>query len=151
MKLSSRNQGGAGRASASVATRYRCPDASWRGTSGVLTRFAGPLCRPKTGVPKSQRVKKWLGWVLLALAVLLAWEGYRNSRTDPATEALALSSACPPSVCITMTDRPTLVRTDVIRRQYQFVSSEGPVTVTCRRRLYFSGGWQCTSQLGPLE
>lgn len=96
-------------------------------------------------------MKKWVGWVLLAFSVLLAWQGYRNSRAEPATEALALSSACPPGVCVTMADKPTIVRTDVVRRQYQFVSSEGPVTVTCRRRLYFSGSWQCTSVLGALQ
>lgn len=94
-------------------------------------------------------MKGWIGWVLLGVTLLVAVAGWRNTQPEPETETLSRASVCGTSkACVIMSDRPSVVRTDVIRRRYQWTTSEGPVVVTCRREYAFAGAWGCTAAPG---
>lgn len=94
-------------------------------------------------------MKGWIGWVLLGLTLLVAVAGYRNAQPEPETEQLARGTVCGAvKTCVVMSDRPSVVRTDVIRRRYQWTTSDGPVIVTCRREFYLAGAWGCTAAPG---
>lgn len=96
-------------------------------------------------------MKGWIGWVLLGLSLALVAVGYRNVQPEAATEELARRHACAGvSGCVVMTDRPGIVRTDFVRRRYQWTTSEGKVVVSCRRAQYVAGEWVCETAPGDL-
>lgn len=97
-------------------------------------------------------MKGWIGWVLLGLSLLVVAAGYRNAQPDPETETLSRTSVCgTDKTCVVMSDRAHVVRTDMIRRRYQWTTSNGPIVVTCRREFWFAGTWSCTAAPGSLE
>jgi hypothetical protein len=97
-------------------------------------------------------MKGWIGWVLLGLTLVIAVIGWRNAQPEPETETLARKSVCADAkACVVMSDRPSAVKTDVARRRYQWVTSEGPVVVSCKREYYLVGAWGCTAQPGQIE
>jgi hypothetical protein len=95
-------------------------------------------------------MKGWIGWVLLALSLLVVFAGYRNSQPGPETESPARASACADKSCTLMSDRPSAVSTDFFRRRYQWTTSEGPVVTTCTRELVLAGTWSCKAAPGSL-
>jgi hypothetical protein len=96
-------------------------------------------------------VKGWLGWILLALSLLVAVAGYRNQRAELDTEEQSRTVACDVGeACTIEPKRPYKIRTDVLRRRYEWTTSLGPVTVTCRRRFVFAGHWECVPVLGEM-
>jgi hypothetical protein len=96
-------------------------------------------------------MKGWVGWLLLVLSVLVALAGYRNSRNEPETEELARGVVCSVAQdCVKMSEKPSAVRTDFVRRRYQWSTSLGAVHVVCRRRLLFIGNWSCEAKQGEL-
>jgi hypothetical protein len=96
-------------------------------------------------------VKGWIGWTLLALSLLVALAGYRNQRPELETEEQSRGVACDfQEPCTIDAKRPFKIRTDVLRRRYEWSTSIGPVTVTCRRRFVFAGNWQCVPERGPM-
>ncbi len=96
-------------------------------------------------------MKGWVGWILLALSLLVAVAGYRNQRAEPGTEEQSRFAACDlGEPCSPLAERPYKIRTDVLRRRYEWTTSVGPVTVTCRRRFVFVGEWACVTAKGEL-
>ncbi|MFO0631269.1 MAG: hypothetical protein U0168_00300 [Nannocystaceae bacterium] len=95
-------------------------------------------------------MKGWIGWVLLGLSLVVAVAGWRNAQPEPETEAQSRQHACSTPGCTVQGERPTVVRTDVARRQYQWNTSSGPVTVSCKRRLWIAGAWECTATAGAM-
>lgn len=96
-------------------------------------------------------MKGWIGWVLLGLSLLLVAAGYRNMQPEAATEELSRTVACSGAKsCVLMSDRPGVVRTDFVRRRYQWLTSEGTIVVACRREFYVAGTWTCTAAPGAL-
>lgn len=96
-------------------------------------------------------MKGWVGYILLAASLVVAYQGFQNTRADPSTEELAQSVACDVTGdCVLKNDRPSEVRTDVFQRRYQWRSTEGPIVVTCRRQYVFFGGWSCDPERGSL-
>jgi len=94
-------------------------------------------------------MKRWVGWILLAISLYLAFEGYRNSQQWPATEELARGVACDVTGgCVLNTQSPREVRTDVTQRRYAWGSNKGPLHVVCRREFIFAGEWSCVPHLG---
>lgn len=96
-------------------------------------------------------MKAWVGWILLALSLVVAYQGLENSRRDPALEAAARRVACDldPS-CELQAERPGTIKTDVIQHRYEWGTTVGPVHVLCRRQLIFFGAWSCEPKAGPI-
>jgi len=91
-------------------------------------------------------VKGLFGYVVLAVCLLLAYQGYQNTSDPGATESLAKSVVCEvDSQCVLKADRPREIRSDVLGRYYDWKTTVGPVEVTCRRALWFFGEWACSS------
>ena len=62
-------------------------------------------------------MKKWVGWVLLALSLYATYEGWRNSQPTPETEALSKPEACKGrEACTLAAERPTEIRTNFFGR-----------------------------------
>lgn len=92
------------------------------------------------------KVKGLFGYVVLGVCLLLAYQGYQNTSDPEATEDLAKSVACDvDSRCLLSSERPREIRSDVLGRYYTWKTSVGRVEVTCRRELWFFGGWTCSA------
>jgi hypothetical protein len=97
-------------------------------------------------------MKKWVGWVLLGISLVLAYQGYRNSVNEPSTQDLARSIACDGEAkCVLTEGPPTKVQTDIVSRRYEWSSSLGPITTECHRGAVFFGAWHCEPQRGSLQ
>lgn len=97
-------------------------------------------------------MKQVVGYVMLAVCLVLAYQGYGNVKNTAATEALARSMACQGlEDCLVTRDEPKAFKANSVTRRYQWVTSLGPVTTTCRRKLWFFGAWGCTPELGGLD
>jgi hypothetical protein len=96
-------------------------------------------------------VKQVVGYLMLAACLVLAYQGYGNVKNTAATEGLARSLACEGVTdCLLTQEVPRGYKADFLSRQYQWVTSVGPVTTKCRRKLVFFGAWECTSALGTI-
>ena len=92
-------------------------------------------------------MKKWVGWVLLALSLYATYEGWRNSQPTPETEALSKPEACKGrEACTLAAERPTEIRTNFFGRTYTWTTSSGPVEVACARAYVFQGAWACAAK-----
>jgi len=92
-------------------------------------------------------MKKWVGWVLLALSLYVTYEGWRNSQPAQATEDLSKAEACKGREGCTVEGlRPIELRTDFFGREYTWKTSAGPVEVSCARAYVFQGAWACTAK-----
>ncbi len=90
-------------------------------------------------------------YVLLAAAIVVSFQGWQNAKLTPATAALAKDHACDlDSSCIVLDDSPRVGRADVIRHRYEFNTTHGMMTVTCKRELLFFGAWACTPAEGRM-
>lgn len=96
-------------------------------------------------------MKRWVGWVLLALSLVVAYQGWANVTKVAETENLAESVACQiGKECALVVDGLAGYKADVFARHYQWQTTQGPVHVTCTRAWMFFGNWSCTSELGSL-
>jgi hypothetical protein len=96
-------------------------------------------------------MKGWVGWTLLGLSLVVALAGYRNQRVELETEELSRTVVCQlGEPCTVNGERPHEIRTDVLRRRYEWGTSLGAVTVTCRRRFAFAGPWECVPVRGEM-
>ena len=96
-------------------------------------------------------MKGWIGWILLGLSLVVAYQGYNNSRADPATEEMARQLVCPQGgACVRRGELPTEVRTDIVQRRYGFGTTVGPKHVLCRRAMIFFGKWSCEVRDGDI-
>jgi len=94
-------------------------------------------------------MKKWVGWVLLALSLYVTYEGWRNSQPQPATEELSKAEACKGrDGCKVEGERPAEIRTDFFGRRYTWKTSGGMVAVACSRAYVFQGAWSCAAKAG---
>lgn len=90
-------------------------------------------------------------YVLLGAAIVISYQGWKNSQLTPATAALAKEHACDlDSSCIVLDDVPRIGRADVIRHRYEYKTTLGVMTVTCKRELLFFGAWSCTPANGRM-
>lgn len=97
-------------------------------------------------------MKKWVGWVLLAISLVVAYQGYQNSVNDPRTQDLARQIACDgQSQCVLTEGGPAKVKTNIVARYYEWSSNNGPITTECTRKAVFFGDWSCRAQRGSLE
>jgi len=96
-------------------------------------------------------MKAYVGYVLLALSLVIAYQGWGNSREEQSTQDLARGVACQVHAdCLRTEEKPQVIRHDMFSRRYQFQTSVGPVGVTCRRAWMFFGGWSCRPAMGSL-
>jgi hypothetical protein len=92
-------------------------------------------------------MKKWVGWVLLALSLYVTYEGWRNSQPAQATEDLSKAEACKGREgCTVEGPRPMTVKTDFFGHEYTWKTSTGSVEVACGRAYVFQGAWACAAK-----
>ncbi len=97
-------------------------------------------------------MKAWVGYGLLAISLVVAYQAFQNSRSTPETEAQAKGVACDIDPdCMVKQRYPSEVRTDIVRRRYQWRTTQGPVTVECNRTMYLLGRWECTPTRGAMS
>lgn len=91
-------------------------------------------------------------FVLLGVFLLLSYQAWQNAQTTPELQKLAKDHACDlDSTCMVLDDRPRLGKTDVVRHRYEFNTTQGVMTVTCKRALMFFGEWSCTPTPGRID
>lgn len=92
-----------------------------------------------------------IAYVLLAASVVVSFQGWKNSQLTPVTAKLAKEHACDlDSSCIVLDEQPRVGRADVLRHRYEYKTTHGMMTVTCKRQLFFFGEWSCTTAEGRL-
>lgn len=85
-----------------------------------------------------------IGFIVLAVSLVLAWQGYENSRLRADTLELSRDAVCSLyGGCARGT--PTKMTSDIFRRQYEWLTPEGPYTATCTRKAVFFGAWNCNA------
>lgn len=96
-------------------------------------------------------MKQWVGYVLLALSLVVAYQGWANVSKVSETEGMAKAVACDvDKECLMVGEGVVGYKADVLTRRYQWQTSLGPVHVTCKRKWFFFGSWSCVSELGSL-
>ena len=121
-----------------------------------MVRWREP--RPPRG--NMENLRTYLTYAFVALILFVTYQGYQNSRPGEDTLELSRSHACDlESGCIVVgvhrgrrVDRetPTAIKTDPLRRRYEWETNRGSVTVTCTRSNYFIGPWSCVTTRGKL-
>jgi hypothetical protein len=92
-----------------------------------------------------------LAIALLAISGLISYQAWNNAKLTPASMDLAKKHACDlDSSCIVLDDKPRVGKADVIQHRYEFKTTQGMMTVTCKRELYFFGDWSCSPEKGQL-
>lgn len=97
-------------------------------------------------------MKQWVGYGLLALSLVVAYQGWANVAKVADTEHLAEAAACDlgQKECALAGGGVAGYKADVLARHYQWPTTLGPVHVTCRRAWVFFGRWSCSSELGTI-
>ena len=94
-------------------------------------------------------LQRIFGLAFLCGSFFLIWQGYENSRMTKETLEMSRNEVCDQfGGC--MRAYPTKSKSDIIRRQYQWMTLNGPYVATCKRSMLFSGAWSCTSEAGKL-
>ena len=89
-------------------------------------------------------MKGWVGWVLLAVSLVVTYQGWTNSRPTRDTLDRSRGAACEGAEgCTVVAEQPRSVRTDFLARHYEWKTSGGVVTVRCERAYVFAGAWAC--------
>lgn len=97
----------------------------------------------------SVSVGRIAAYVLLAVSIVISFQGWKNAQLTPETAKLARGHACDlDSSCIVLDEQPRIGRADVIRHRYEYNTTHGMMTVTCKRQWLFFGEWSCTVEKG---
>jgi hypothetical protein len=92
-----------------------------------------------------------LAVALLAISVFISYQAWSNAKLTTASMDLAKEHACDlDSSCIVLDSKPRVGKADVIHHKYEFNTTHGMMTVTCKRELYFFGEWSCSPEQGRL-
>ena len=98
-------------------------------------------------------MEKLWGYVLLALFLFLAYQSYENANRgalEEMADGLARATACDIDAACVLQSGPHVMKSDILKRQYQFKTDQGNVVVTCDRRYIWIGTWACGSERGSL-
>lgn len=88
---------------------------------------------------------------LLSAASAVSYQGWKNSKLSKETAELAKQHACDlDSSCIVMDQSPRIGAADVLRHRYEYNTTHGVMTVTCKRELLFFGAWNCVPSKGRM-
>lgn len=97
-------------------------------------------------------MKGYVGWLLLALCLVVTYQGWQTRSKVGETQDRARAAVCSDgSTCLLARDEPTVVRADFLSRQYQFATNKGPSTVTCTRPYLLFGDFQCQAAPGSFK
>ena len=89
--------------------------------------------------------------VLLVVSAGLSYQAWKNAQLTVESMDMAKAHACDlDSSCIVLDDSPKLGKANAIQHQYEFSTTHGIMTVTCRRQLIFFGEWRCTPEPGRM-
>jgi hypothetical protein len=106
---------------------------------------------PAPSKPSGNLGGRLFGIALLAISALLSYQAWNNAKLTPETMALAKQHACDlDSSCIVLDDQPRVGKADVLRHRYEYKTTHGMMTVTCKRELVFFGAWSCTPEEGRM-
>lgn len=90
-------------------------------------------------------------YALLAIAIVISYQAWKNGQLSPVTADLAKQHACDmDSSCIVLDSQPRLGKANAIQHQYEFKTTHGIMTLTCQRELIFFGPWSCTPEKGRM-
>lgn len=88
---------------------------------------------------------------LLAISGLLSYQAWGNAKLTTETMDLAKDHACDmDSSCIVLDAQPRVGKADVVRHRYEYKTTHGMMTVTCKRELLLFGPWACTPEEGRM-
>ena len=91
------------------------------------------------------------GFVLLGVTGYLSYVAYGNAQLTSESMAMAKDHACDmDSSCIVLDGQARVGKADVIRHRYEYKTTHGMMTVTCQRKLFLFGEWQCTPEEGRM-
>ncbi|WP_146658173.1 hypothetical protein [Enhygromyxa salina] len=92
-----------------------------------------------------------LAFALLAGSAVLSYQAWTNAKLTTETMDLGKQHACDlDSSCIVKDAKPRVGAADVFRHRYEFDTTHGVMTVTCKRELVFFGEWACTPEKGRM-
>ena len=92
-----------------------------------------------------------MAFALLAISGVLSYQAWGNAQLTTQTMDLAKEHACDlDSSCIVLDDRARVGKADVIRHRYEYNTTRGMMTVTCKRELFLFGEWKCRPEEGRL-
>jgi len=83
--------------------------------------------------------------------MVVSYQAWDNGKITTASQARAKEHACDlDSSCIVLDDSPKLGKANAIKHEYEFSTTHGIMTVTCRRQLIFFGAWDCVPAEGRM-
>lgn len=90
-------------------------------------------------------------YVLLGICGVLSYQAWKNSKLTVETMNLAKDHACDmDSSCIVLDAEPRVGAADVVRHRYEYNTTHGMMTVTCKRELLLFGDWTCSPEPGRM-
>lgn len=96
-------------------------------------------------------MKQYVGWSLLLVCLVATYQGWQTSKGVADTQDRARAVACDiGEECVISHEQPRAVKADFMARKYEFKTSVGPATVTCKREYVFFGSFSCTSSIGSI-
>ena len=88
---------------------------------------------------------------LLVLSGFLSYTAWNNAKLTNETMDLAKDHACDlESSCIVLDARARVGKADIIRHRYEFKTTFGMMTVTCKREQLLFGEWGCVPERGRM-
>jgi hypothetical protein len=94
-------------------------------------------------------VQRILGFAFLLASLFMIWQGYENSRPSQETLEMSRTAVCELyGGCVKGV--PNKTKTDIVRRQYEWLTPQGSYIATCQRAMIFSGPWSCETERGQL-
>ena len=92
-----------------------------------------------------------LAIALLSAAAVVSYQGWKNSKLSKETAELAKQHACDlDSSCIVLDQSPRIGAANVLEHRYEYKTTHGIMTVTCKRELIFFGAWGCIPAKGRM-
>ena len=89
--------------------------------------------------------------VLLVVSAGLSYQAWKNDQLTVESMDMAKAHACDlDSSCIVTDAQPRVGKADVFRHRYEFNTTHGMMTVTCKRAQILFGEWRCTPEPGRM-
>lgn len=96
-------------------------------------------------------MSRLIGIVVLAGCLYIGYQSYENAKPDQAMQDSSKGIACEvDESCVVQASDPRVVKGDVFRRQYEWRTTVGPVTVECSRTYIWFGPWTCVPHEGSI-
>ncbi len=92
------------------------------------------------------------GFLLFSVCAGLSYQAWENGKLSSTTAALARQHACDADpTCMVTDDQPRLGQANAFTHRYEFMTTMGIKTLTCKRELLLFGAWHCTAKDGRIN